>query len=173
MIEYSVLTRLWREEGIRHLPMGQLAQHLDFDLNVLSVCAAMPAEVPVLLTTHIGGDIRLFSLIRIEVEQRLNVELIVLGSVPRDPGMLYCLDCETGAVLLLCLDGPSLETVNSDFTTWVEFLYRLQRLLETADSRQGCIDAADALERDLARLDPIAFADPESWWSTAFGLLKA
>jgi hypothetical protein len=85
---------------------------------------------------------------------------------------LYCLNGDDGRILLVGLDPFSLETVNSSFALFVEFLWHLERFLQNDQGRATRAAPAAALRHELTAIDPIAFADPESWWSIAFGQLE-
>jgi hypothetical protein len=130
---------------------------------------AMPVDVPILFTVAIQREgIELFSVLRIQVGDDAPTELIVLGTAPDEPAFLFCLDPQTGAVMLLDTGTPAYELVNTSFAAFVEFLYRLDQLIATDPGGRLRATRAAQLHQDLAAVDPVAFADPESWWSAAF-----
>lgn len=172
MISYSQILNLWHEEGVIHMPYGRLADHLEFDTSALAPQAAMPAEVPVLFTSASDAAIKTFSVVEVEVGERFSAKLVVLGSVPRDRSLLYCIDSASGAVLLFGMDGPTLEAVNSSHLLWVEFLYKFQKFAQQHSGRASRVAWAGQLRDELELMDRVAFADSESWWSTVFAQLE-
>jgi hypothetical protein len=172
LIDYQEMIDLWGVDGLLHFPLDRLGTHLGFDPLRLPPEGAMPAEVPILFTAYLEGDIDLFDVLEIQVGDDEPMGLIVLGTVPDDEQMLYCLDGDDGRVLLVSLDPFSMEQVNSSFALFVEFLWRLDRFLRDDQGGAGRAVVAAALRHELTALDPAAFADPESWWSIAFGQLE-
>jgi hypothetical protein len=98
---------------------------------------------------------------------------VVIGGLPDSPDLLFVLDTSTGVIALLNTAGPPMELVNSSYALFVEFLYRLGRLISTDPGGEARQAQARALHEELRIADPAAFEDPESWWSTAFTQLAA
>lgn len=171
MISHQEMSDLLGEDGLLYIPPEHV-ERFRFDLRMLSPEAAIPAEVPLLFTAYIDDEIKLFNVLEIQVGDNEPMGLLALGAVP-DEKMYYCLDGDTGRVLLLDLgDQVGLEPVNSSLATFVEFLYRLEQFIRADQGRATRAPRAAELRRELAALDPSAFADPESWWSIAFNQLQ-
>ncbi len=109
MIDYQEMIDLWGVDGLLHFPLDRLGTHLGFDPLRLPPEGALPAEVPILFTAYLEGDIDLFDVLEIQVGDDEPMGLIVLGTVPDDEQMLYCLDGDDGRVLLVSLDPFSME----------------------------------------------------------------
>ncbi|MEH1165238.1 SUKH-4 family immunity protein [Micromonospora sp. CPCC 205539] len=169
------LVALWGERGVIYFP----DQRFDTVLGPLGPetfppYGALPVEVPILFTVDVSApDVQLFSTLMIEVGDGGPGAYIVLGSSPEDPMLLFCLEAATGAVLLLDLETPNLETVNSSFAAFVEFLYRLGQLIATDPGGRERAARAARIRVDLRAVDPAAFAEPESWWSLALDELES
>ena len=171
MLNYQDMLGLWGENGLLYLPADRV-EGMRFDLGTLPPEAAVPGQVPLLFTAYIEGDFELFSLLEIQVGDREPLGLVVIGAVP-DEKMYYCLDGDTGAVLLLDVgDTTGLEVVNSTASRFVEFLYRLEHFIRADQGKSTRAIPAAQLRAELADLDPTAFADPESWWNVAFAQLE-
>lgn len=171
MVNYQDMVALWGAEGLLHLPLERV-EPMTFDLRSLSPEAAVPAEVPLLFTAYIEGDFELFNVVEIQVGQEEPLGLIVLGAVP-DERMYYCLNGDNGAVMLLTLGEPTdLEVINSTLHAFVDVLYRLDRFIREDQGSATRAASAARLRAELTELDPIAFADPESWWNVAFAQLE-
>lgn len=171
MLEYQDMVRLWGEDGLLYLPPDRV-ERMTFDLSALPPEAAIPAQVPLLFTAYVEDDFELFNVLEIQVGEKEPLGLLVLGAVP-DEKMYYCLDGDTGAVMLLDLgDTTGLEVVNSTLGAFVEFLYRLERLIRADQGKATRALPAARLREELSALDPSAFTDTESWWNVAFAQLE-
>jgi hypothetical protein len=167
------MVQLWGEDGLLYLPVDRFESHLGFDYSALPPEGAMPAEVSLLFTAYLEGDIELFNRLEIQIGDQRPMDLIALGAVPDDEKMLYTLDGNSGAIFLLDLGSPAgLEQVNSSFANFVEFLYNLEKLIRADQGKQGRAASAARLRQELTSMDPSAFSDPESWWSVAFAQLE-
>ncbi|MEV4657072.1 SUKH-4 family immunity protein [Micromonospora sp. NPDC049301] len=169
------LVALWGERGVIYFPDQRFETILGpLGPEVFPPYGALPVEVPILFTVDVTApDVELFSTLRIEVGDEAPGAYIVLGSSPEDPLLLFCLEAATGAVLLLDLQTPNLETVNSSFAAFVEFLYRLGQLIATDPGGRERAARAVQIRAGVREVDPAAFADPESWWSLAFDELES
>ncbi|WP_067792941.1 SUKH-4 family immunity protein [Actinomadura formosensis] len=171
MLEYQDMVRLWGEDGLLYLPPDRV-ERMTFDLSALPPEAAIPAQVPLLFTAYVEGDFELFNVLEIQVGENEPLGLLVLGAVP-DEKMYYCLDGDSGAVMLLDLgDTTGLEVVNSTLGAFVEFLYHLERLIRADQGKATRALPAARLREELSALDPAAFTDTESWWNVAFAQLE-
>ncbi|PWR09825.1 hypothetical protein DKT68_11155 [Micromonospora acroterricola] len=169
------LVALWGERGVIYFPDQRFEAILGpLGPEVFPPYGALPVEVPILFTVDVSApDVELFSTLRVEVGDEGPRAYIVLGSSPEDPMLLFCLDAATGAVLLLDLQTPNLETVNSSLAAFVEFLYRLGQLIATDPGGRERAARAAQIRAGLREVDPAAFAEPESWWSLAFDELES
>jgi SUKH-4 immunity protein of toxin-antitoxin system len=173
VIEFREMVELWGEAGLLYFPIERFGPRLGFDMSRLPPEGAMPADVPILFTAYIEGDFELFNVLEIQVGDKDSRGLIVLGAVPDDRDMLYCLDGDNGAIFLLGVgEQASMEAVNSSFANFVEFLYHLDRLIQSDEGKVGRGPRAARLRSELETVDPSAFSDPESWWSVAFAQLE-
>ncbi|NKZ05962.1 SUKH-4 family immunity protein [Actinomadura latina] len=170
-MDYRDMVALWGEDGLLYLPADRV-EPVSFDVARLSPEAAIPAEVDPVFTAYVEGDVNLFNVLEIQIGDRDPLALIVLGGVPEQQ-MYYCLDGDTGAVVLLTVEEHAdLETVNTSMAAFVEFLYHLQILIREDQGRASRAAPAAQLRERLSRLDPHAFRDPESWWNAAFMQLE-
>jgi SUKH-4 immunity protein len=168
MITLTDLVGQWGEQGLVQLPMERYARIFRVQPRTLSPEGVLPVAVPILFTAEVDGEVKLFDTVRIRLGERQTLNLIVLGAVPRDPGLLYCLDASGGTVVLVDVNTPSIEPVNATMALFVEFLLRFAQLID-ADSGPGPQRSGRALRlrEELAELDPTAFERPDSWWVVA------
>lgn len=171
MITFDDVTGQWGSGNLIQLPVERYARFLKVDPRTLSPEAALPVAVPVLFTAEVDGDISLFDTIDIKVGQN-TIMLIVLGAVPADPGLLYCLDAGGAGVVQVDPTVPSIDPVNSTMAHFVEFLMRVHQFLGTDHGPARTLRARQ-LRDQLTELDPAAFARSESWWAIAFRQLLA
>jgi hypothetical protein len=168
-VTHDQLLAQWGTARLIYFPLEQFLPLITVGPEVFPPDGAMPVEVPILFTVAVEQDgIHLFSVLRLQLGDDEPTALIVVGAVPDSPEMLFCLDPATGTVNLLDLDTPAYELVNSSFADFVEFLYRLDELIQEDPGGTGRAAAAYGLRNQLTGIDPTAFTDPESWWSTAF-----
>lgn len=162
----------WGARRIIYFPAEErLLKYIQVGPEAFPPDGAMPTEVPILYTVAVTApDLDLFSVLSLELGEDRPTLLIVIGSVPSNADMLYCLDPATGAVMLLDLDedNPGYEQVNSSFATFVEFLYRLDELIQSDPGGTDRALWAASLRGELLQIDATAFDDPESWWNAAF-----
>jgi hypothetical protein len=170
MTSYEDLVALWGQDWVIHLPIDQLGEAVTCGPDPLPPYGAMPIEVPLLFSTLLDGNIGLFSVLNIEAGDEQVMRLVALGAVPDDHDMLFCLDGASGGVQLLQVSEPGLELVNSSMRAFVDFLYHVTSFVREENRGEQRVAGARELQRRLARLDPAAFADAESWWSMAFDL---
>lgn len=173
-VSYDELLDLWGAENIIHFPVSSLLDVIEFGPESLPPDGAMPMDVPILFTAAVADDdLELFSQLQVEAGHLPPLRLIVIGAVPDDPDLLFTVDAESGAVLMVDPKESTIEAVNSSFALFVEFLYRLGRLIENDPGGAERAAQAAAIREDLRAADPAAFEDPESWWSAAFLQLSA
>lgn len=172
---FEDLTALWGADGVVHFPVEAFADVLGpLRPEVFPPAGTFPSDVPILFTIDVEvRGLEQFSKLKIEIGDRGPRIYIVLGSSPEDANMLFCLEAGTGAVVLLDLASPNFEQVNASFAAFVEFLYRLGRLIATDPGGRERAARAARIRGELTAVDPSAFADPESWWSLAFAELES
>lgn len=105
-----------------------------------------------------------FSVVQLKFgDATANVRLILLGTVPAAPHLLYVLDPTTGEVLQLDRRSHGVRGVNSSYRWFVEFLWQL----EAAKQQRGVERLAEVLNpglrATLGTIDPFAF-QAEQWW---------
>jgi len=132
----------------------------------------IPLDVPVVYTAFLEGDIELYDTVQLATEDgSLDIRLIVVGAVADNTNLLYVLDPRTGEILQLDLDEQDVQPVNSNFRTFVEFLYRFALFAEADEGKAGRAERAAALRAELERIDPPAFG-PDGWWPLVISQLK-
>ncbi|WP_410817863.1 SUKH-4 family immunity protein [Micromonospora sp. 050-3] len=174
-VTYEQLIDLWGADGVLHFPVDRFDDILGpIRPETFPPNGAFPTDVPILFTVDVAVQgLELFSKLRIEVGDAGPRTYLVLGSSPEDSQMLFCLDTLAGGVELLDLESPNFEQVNTTFAAFVEFLYRLGQLIANDPGGRERAARAAAIRADLTMVDPSAFADPEAWWSLAFGQLES
>lgn len=173
-VTYDQLVDLWGPTNLIHFPIRELLSVIEFGPDALPPDGAMPIEVPILFTAAVSdGGIELFTQLKLDIAGRPSMRLIVIGAVPADQKMLYAVDAASGGVVLVDVEEPTVEVVNSTFAIFVEFLYRVGQLIQNDPGGVERARRAQALRAELVELDPLAFGDPQSWWSIAFDQLLA
>ncbi|MEV6343275.1 SUKH-4 family immunity protein [Actinoplanes sp. NPDC051851] len=169
------LTALWGADGLLSFPAGLFDDVLGpLGDGVLPPENLFPAHVPILFDAAVEVEgLELFSKMKIEIGDEGPRIYIVLGSSPENPSLLFCLEAETGVVILLDLATPNFEQVNATFAAFVEFLYRLGQLIETDPGGRERAVRARQIRGTLMAVDSSAFVDPEAWWSMAFDELES
>jgi len=167
MTDYDDLVALWGQDMIIHFPIDQLGDVVTCGPDPFPPDGALPIEVPLLFTTALDGQVKLFSVLTIHAGDSAT-RLVVIGGAPDDDDLLFCLDPATGAVGLLQFTEPALEHVNASLKHFVEFLYRISRFIGEGHRGAQRVSNAHHLRHDLTALDPTAFTDTESWWAIAF-----
>lgn len=174
-VSYEELVGLWGARGMISFPVDQFDDVLGpVGAELFPPNGVIPVDVPILFTIDVDvPGLELFSKLRIEIGDASPRLYIVLGSSPEDSQLLFCLDALTASVVLVDLETPNFETVNGTFAAFVEFLYRLGQLIATdPGGRERALRAA-RIRAELRDVDPVAFAEPESWWNMAFTELES
>ena len=164
----------WGVQRIIYFPLEPLLPYIQVGPDAFPPDGAMPVDVPILYTAAVDTpDLELFSVLSLQLGDEQPTTLVVIGCVPTADEMLFCLDPATGAVMLLDLDpdNTGYELVNTTFALFVEFLYRLDELIQSDPGGTARASQAAALRDNLHHLDPAAFDDAESWWNAAFAQL--
>ncbi|WP_030160398.1 SUKH-4 family immunity protein [Glycomyces sp. NRRL B-16210] len=133
----------------------------------------VPLDVAIVYTGYLTGEIKLFDTIQLTTENgKLDVRLVVVGAVAENKDLLYVLDPASGEILQFDLVDNDIQGVNSDYRSFVEFLYRFAVFVEQDEGKQGRAERAEALKATLRGIDPNAF-DDEAWWPMVFAQLAS
>ncbi|MEU5870440.1 SUKH-4 family immunity protein [Glycomyces sp. NPDC047369] len=105
-----------------------------------------------------------FAVIQLKAgEVTVDMQLVLLGTVPGSADLLYVLDPTSGEVLQFDRRSHGVRGVNSSYRWFVEFLWQL----EAAKKQRGAERLADVLNpglrATLGTVDPFAF-QAEQWW---------
>ncbi|MEH0938617.1 SUKH-4 family immunity protein [Micromonospora psammae] len=164
-------TALWSEDELIPYPREAWLEG-GFSPDLLPAGDEIPLDVAVVYTAFLEGDIELYDTIALTTEDgALDVRLIVVGAVADNPDLLYVLDPRTGEILQYDLDQQDVQGVNSDFRTFVEFLYHFALFVEADEGKEGRAERAEELRTVLESIDPAAFA-PDAWWPLVISQLK-
>lgn len=132
----------------------------------------IPLDVAVVYTAYLEGEFRLFDTIQLSTEDgSLDIRLIVVGAVADNTDLLYVLDPKTGEILQFDLEEQDIQAVNSNFRTFVEFLYQFALFVEADEGKAGRAERAESLRTVLESIDPPAFA-PDAWWPLVINQLR-
>ncbi|MCM0675852.1 SUKH-4 family immunity protein [Micromonospora phytophila] len=143
-----------------------------FGPDLLPAGDEIPLDVPVVYTAYFEGDIELFDTIQLSTEDgSLDIRLVVVGAVADNPDLLYVLDPRTGEILQFDLRQQDVQGVNSNFRTFVEFLYQFALFVEADEGKAGRAERAETLRTVLESIDPAAFA-PDAWWPLVISQLR-
>ena len=82
MTSYEDLTALWGQDMIIHFPIDQLANVVTCGPDPFPPDGALPIEVPLLFSTVVDGDAKLFSVLHIHAGDDSPIRLIVIGAAP-------------------------------------------------------------------------------------------
>ena len=162
---------LWSEDELGPYPR---AAWLDggFTPDMLPAGDEIPLDVAVVYTAYLEGEFRLFDTIQLSTEDgSLDIRLIVVGAVADNTDLLYVLDPKTGEILQFDLEEQDIQAVNSNFRTFVEFLYQFALFVEADEGKAGRAERAESLRTVLESIDPPAFA-PDAWWPLVINQLR-
>ncbi|WP_169814724.1 SUKH-4 family immunity protein [Nocardia crassostreae] len=101
------------------------------------------------------------------------IPTVLLGTVPDEDDILYLFDTRSGSVIQIDLQDGIPETINSSLRAFVEFLYHFAIFAYADQGAEGRSDRARELRSVLTRIDPSAFLEADSWWSTTFRGLES
>ncbi|MFI5488139.1 SUKH-4 family immunity protein [Micromonospora echinaurantiaca] len=164
-------TALWNEDELIPYPREAWLEG-GFTPDMLPEGDEIPLDVAVVFTAFLEGDIELYDTIQLTTEDgSLDVRLIVIGAVADNTDLLYVLDPKTGEILQFDLAAQDVQAVNSDFRTFVEFLYQFALFVEADEGKAGRAERAEALRTTLESIDPAAFG-PDAWWPLVISQLK-
>ncbi|MER5335206.1 SUKH-4 family immunity protein [Micromonospora sp. NPDC002717] len=164
-------TALWSEEELIPYPREAWLEG-GFTPEMLPDGDEIPLDVAVVFTAFLEGDIELYDTIQLTTEDgSLDIRLIVVGAVADNNDLLYVLDPRTGEILQCDLEQPDVQPVNSNFRTFVEFLYQFALFVEADEGKPGRAERAEQLRMVLESIDPAAFT-PDGWWPLVISQLK-
>ncbi|MEU9507616.1 SUKH-4 family immunity protein [Micromonospora sp. NPDC048170] len=164
-------TALWSEDELIPYPREAWLEG-GFTPEMLPEGDEIPLDVAVVFTAFLEGDIELYDTIQLTTEDgSLDIRLIVVGAVADNPDLLYVLDPRTGEILQCDLEQPDVQPVNSNFRTFVEFLYQFAIFVEADEGKPGRAERAEQLRMVLESIDPSAFT-PDGWWPLVISQLK-
>ena len=171
MTENDAYLRAWEPDNVIRFPRNQWMREFEAPAASYPEVDFLPIEMSAVYTSYLTGQFELYSTVHIGGEGAM--QLKVIGAVPSDrENMLFCLDTETGRVLLLGVAEGTLELVNSTFRALTEFLYHFALFVDADTGAAGRPLRAKALRATLNAVDPGALADRESWWSIALMQLE-
>ncbi|MFF0608510.1 SUKH-4 family immunity protein [Nocardia tengchongensis] len=98
---------------------------------------------------------------------------ILIGTVPDDDSILYLFDVNSGSVIQIDLQDGIPEVVNSTLRAFIDFLYYFAIFADADHGADGRPERARALRSKLEEIDPEAFSDRNTWWSTIFAGLES
>jgi hypothetical protein len=163
----------WESDNVIRFPREQWMREFSAPASAYPDIDFIPIEMSVVFTSYLKGRFDLYANINLNTGPQSSLKLVVIGAVPADrDATLFCFDTASGRILMLGVDKGTLEPVNSDFKSLTEFLYHFALFLDQDTGPSGRAARAAALREELTRIDPSAFADPESWWSIAFMQLE-
>ncbi|SCG56093.1 SUKH-4 family immunity protein [Micromonospora coxensis] len=162
---------LWSEDELIPYPREAWLEG-GFAPDMLPAGDEIPLDVEVVYTAFLEGDIELYDAIQLTTEDgSLDVRLIVVGAVADNTDLLYVLDPRTGEILQFDLEQQDIQPVNSNFRTFVEFLYQFALFVEADEGKPGRAERAEQLRMVLESIDPAAFT-PDGWWPLVISQLK-
>lgn len=163
---------LWSEDEMVPYPRDRwMAQ--GFPASALPPGDEVPTDVAVVYTADMTGDVKLFDTIQLSTENgKLDIRLIVLGTVAEDQSLLYVLDPKSGDILQFDTADNDFQGVNSNYRTFVEFLYHFAIFIEEDQGKEGRAERAGELMASLRGIDPNAF-DEDAWWPMVFRQLMS
>lgn len=161
----------WAADDLMEMPRQGLVE-----FGVLPQCLPDDDWVPRRMAGVYDADgapepLQSFSVIQMKLgEVTADAKLVLLGTVPDAPDLLYVLEPTTGEVLQLDRRSHGVRGVNSSYRWFVEFLWQF----EAAKKQRGVERLADVLNPGLRAtlntIDPFAF-QAEQWWPAVWGEL--
>lgn len=133
----------------------------------------LPIDLSAVYTSYIQGEVKLYDQVNVQVAEGRPMRFMLIGAVPADPDTWFVFNAVTGEVMMLDIEEPSLESVNSSFAKFVDFLYHFGRFIDADTGGSGRAVRAAELRKQLLEIDSAAFADAESWWSAVIHQLSS
>ncbi|MCC3763965.1 SUKH-4 family immunity protein [Glycomyces sp. TRM65418] len=174
MTDSDAYLRAWEPDNVIEYPRAQWIGEFAAPASVYPEVDFLPIDMSAVYTAYLdGARFDLYSRIDLDMGEEGTLALAVIGAVPHDrDDMLFCLDTESGQVLLLGVEDGTLELVNSTFKAFAEFLYRFALFVDADTGSAGRARRAAGLRTAMRGVDPEALADRESWWSIALMQLE-
>lgn len=171
--EHQAYAQAWGQGNTIRFPRDQWINAFPAPRETYPAFDFIPIDVSAVFTSHLDGRFELYAPINLNLGPQGALKLVVIGAVPADrDNTLFCLDSASGRILMLGVNQGTLEPVNTSFKTLTEFLYRFAVFVNHDTGRHNRAARAANLRSELARIDPPALADPNSWWSVAFAKLE-
>ncbi|GLZ79529.1 hypothetical protein Afil01_43360 [Actinorhabdospora filicis] len=162
---------LWDEEELGPYPREAWLEG-GFTPDMLPIGDEIPLAVEIVYTGYLTGSPQMFDVIRLMTEDgSLDIQLIVVGAVADNPNLLYVLDPASGEILQFDLEAQDVQGVNTNYRTFVEFLYQFALFVEEDEGKTGRAARAEELAERMRRIDPAAF-EGDGWWPLVLGQLK-
>jgi hypothetical protein len=165
----DAILKAWEPENTIPYPREQWLDEFPAPAAAYPAVDFLPIDMSAVFTAYLeGARFDLYSRINLEMGPDGTLALAVIGAVPDDrDDMLFCLDTDSGRILLLGVGDGTLELVNSTFKALTEFLYHFALFIDADTGGFGRAKRAKALRATLNAIDPEALADRESWWNVA------
>ncbi|MFG3342464.1 SUKH-4 family immunity protein [Glycomyces sp. NPDC048151] len=175
MTDADAYRKAWEPDNTIPYPRAEWLAHYTAPAATFPAIDFLPIDMSVVYTAYLeDAQFDLYSRIDLDMGRDGKLRLAVVGAVPEDKDdMLFCLDLDSGQVLLLGVGDGTLELVNSTFKALAEFLYEFALFIDADTGGAGRAQRAKALRAKLNAIDAGALADRESWWSVALMQLGA
>lgn len=169
MTDSDAYLKAWEPDNVVPYPRAEWLDEFDAPAAAYPEVDFLPLDMSAVYTADLdGARLELYSRIELQMGDEGALALAVVGAVPADKDdMLFCLDADSGQILLLGIDDGTLELVNSTFKALTEFLYHFALFIDADTGSAGRAQRARALRATLTGIDREALADRESWWSVA------
>lgn len=169
MTDSDAYLKAWEPDNVVPYPRAEWIDEFAAPAGAYPEVDFLPVDMSEVYTADLeGARLELYSMIDLRMGDEGTLTLAVVGAVPADKDdMLFCLDADSGQVLLLGIEDGTLELVNSSFKALTEFLYHFALFIDADTGGAGRAQRAHALRATLAGIDREALADGESWWSIA------
>ena len=174
MTDSDAYLKAWEPDNTVPYPRAEWLAEFTAPPATFPAIDFLPIDMSVVYTAYLeDARFDLYSRIDLDMGRDGKLQLAVVGAVPEDKDdMLFCLDLDSGQVLLLGVGDGTLELVNSTFKALTEFLYHFALFIDADTGGAGRAGRAKALRAKLKSIDPEALADRESWWSIALMQLE-
>ncbi|MCC3764180.1 SUKH-4 family immunity protein [Glycomyces sp. TRM65418] len=133
----------------------------------------LPLDLSEVFTAYLDGEVQLYDQVDVRIAEGKPYRLMLIGTVPADGDMWFVFNADSGQVMMLDIESPSLEPVNSSLAAFTDFLYHFSLFVDADTGSEGRAQRAAELKRRLEDVDPSAFADPESWWNAVIAQLSS
>lgn len=173
MPDRSAYLGAWGAENTVPYPREVWLDVLPAPASVYPSIDFLPIDLSAVYTSYVQGEVKLYDQVSLQIGSDAPIRFMLIGAVPADPDTWYVMHADSGEVVLIDTAEPTLETVNTTFADFAEFLYHLGRFIDADTGGPGRAARAAELKRTLGRIDPGAFATGESWWSAVIAQLSS